>query len=62
MVVIYEIRIKREIINNDELISDNELLEAVNEYYEEKEMKEKIKNDEYPLKGIRCAVCGSSRQ
>jgi len=60
MVAIIEITIERE------YLSDSELLDAVNEYYEEKEASEqlnnKIKNDEYPLKGIRCAVCGSSRQ
>jgi len=56
MVAIIEITIERK------YLSDAELEEAVNEYYEEQEIKEKINNDEYPLKGIRCAVCGSSRQ
>jgi len=56
MVAIIEITIEKR------YLSDDELNEAVNEYYEEQKIKEEINNDEYPLKGIRCAVCGSSRQ
>ena len=56
MVAIIEITIEKKYLN------DREFNEAVNEYYEEQERKEEINNDEYPLKGIRCAVCGSSRQ
>lgn len=50
-----------EIRTADEYISDDELNEAINEWYEEQEAKAEIENDVYPLKGIRSAVCSSSK-
>lgn len=43
-------------------LSEEELNEAIQEFYEEEKTRKKIQNDEYPLKGLRMAVCSSSEE
>jgi len=40
----------------EQYLSDDELLEAVNEFYEERDAQEAIDEDVYPLKSIRKSI------